>query len=250
MALSTPTPGTRHKRGEMEHKGSGTTLPTKLTCPHCGHEQVIQGLTLNANSARLSIFQCLGCSDFAITAAFDSFQPGQGRHIGPAIPIWPKGKQPRSPLEFAFVPADVSKAYSEACDLLSVHAGAAGGFARRALELLLDAAGYESKTILDAIKAVHAEPDADKRLPKRLRDRLDYIKEVGNFAVHIRRDDQMIILNITEDEASAAIDTIEALIGWIFEEPGQHYHEAVAMNEKLRAAGKPEIPLPSKPIGT
>ena len=75
---------------------------------------------------------------------------------------------------------------------------------------------------------------------------LDYIKEIGNFALHIRRDGEMAIVEIDPAEVATCLDTIEELITFQFEEPAADYARTLALNEKLLAAGKREIALPAK----
>ncbi len=107
--------------------------------------------------------------------------------------------------------------------------------------------GYQAKTILDSIKLARADPDYDRRLPKRHLERLDYIKEVGNFALHVRRDHELAIIEVDKDQVGVCLDIVEALFDFVFEEPGQHYAKAVEMNEALKKAGKKELPLPEAP---
>lgn len=107
--------------------------------------------------------------------------------------------------------------------------------------------GYQAKTLLESIKLARNEADIDRRLPKRQLDRLDYIKEVGNFALHIRRDSELAIIEIEPHEVEMCLGIVETLLEYVFEEPGRQYASAVEMNGKLRAAGKPELPLPEAP---
>lgn len=151
-------------------------------------------------------------------------------------------------MSFTYVPGEISAAYGEACGLVAHHIGAAGAYARRALELILDHAGYQKATLAASIEAAGKEQDAEKRLPRRLLTKLDYVKEIGNFALHVRRDGELAIVDIDIDEVEACLETIEELVTFLFEEPGRDRARTIALNEKLKAAGKKEINLPPELI--
>lgn len=153
----------------------------------------------------------------------------------------------RLPKQFAFVPEPIIKAYTDSCRLSGLHTGAAGAYARRALELLLDGMGYQAKTILDSIQKAKKETDPDKRLPKRLMLRLDYIKEIGNFALHVRRDRELAIIDVEAAEVEACLGTVEELLKFVFEDPGADYLRAVELNKKLAEANRPVLDLPDQP---
>ena len=81
--------------------------------------------------------------------------------------------------------------------------------------------GYGSRVLAQSIVAAGKEKDPDKRIRKHLLARLDYIKEIGNFALHVPRDDALAIIEVADEEVEFCIDTIEELITVSFEEPGE-----------------------------
>jgi hypothetical protein len=110
--------------------------------------------------------------------------------------------------------------------------------------LILENLGYGSRVLAQSIVAAGKEKDPDKRIRKHLLLRLDYIKEIGNFALHVRRDDALAIIDVTNEEVEFCIDTIEELIEVSFEEPGESRQKIIEANEKLTAARRPPIPVP------
>jgi hypothetical protein len=152
-------------------------------------------------------------------------------------------------MSFVAAPEEAETAYREACSLSAVHTGAAGAYARRALELLLDNMGYTAKTLADSIKLVAKESDPDKRLPRSLLTQLDYIREIGNFALHVRRDGELAIVEISDAEVATCLEAIEELIAHWYVGPVEQYLKVQALNNKLQSAGKPAIGLPLLPPG-
>ena len=52
-----------------------------------------------------------------------------------------------------------------------------------------------------------------------------------------------MITEVEEGEAELLIDTLESLFDYAFVQPAKWVASKAAINAKLRAAGKPEIPL-------
>lgn len=236
------------KRPPFKDVSTKQVEDTAYTCPHCGVLQVTQALLVFVGPITYVHRQCRHCRDVDIRYSLftmDGF--GQVTHQGEKR-LHPQGNA-RPPKTFAAAPGEVETAYNEACLLTGVHTGAAGAYARRALELLLDHAGYATKVLAESIKLVGKEVDPDRRLPKRLILKLDYIREIGNFAVHIRRDQELVIVEISDEEVEACLETIEDLVAFIYDEPAAEYLRVVNLNEKLSAAGKKAIELPPLPPG-
>lgn len=211
---------------------------TEFICPHCNTLQATIIRNHNFNAFWIRARQCKSCRDVEIELRFED----KWTAIYPGSRPWP-GEN------FAYAPIEVRKSYDDARTLYTIHTGAAGAYARRALELLLDNAGYSEKTLDAAIKAAKAENNPDKRLPKRLLQKLDYIREIGNFALHTRRDSDLVIVEISDEEVAACLETVEELIAHIYEEPVEDYLRTVDLNKKLSAAGKKLIELPILPPG-
>ncbi|MBU4433454.1 MAG: DUF4145 domain-containing protein [Alphaproteobacteria bacterium] len=220
----------------------GSADDVKYVCPHCHRIQVIKYHVQHAGAVILHVKQCLSCRDVELKVGF--VQVGMPHGISsPMLTLYPSS-QARSSVKYLFAPPEVVGAYGEACKLYGLHVGAAGAYARRALELILDNLGYAKPTLAASIDLANKETDIDKRLPKRLLAKLDYVKEIGNFALHIRRGEDLTIVEIGTDEVEACLEIIEELVVFSFEEPGRDRARTEALNSKLKAAGKREIALP------
>ena len=234
------------RRPDIVYAANSTTEDTQFECPHCGVLQATSVYRTDFNAMIYVARQCRNCRDLDLRISYRSGSRSTP-YMAEAVRFFPAKAQRRTK-DFRAVPPEVEKAYGDACGLRSVHVGAAGAYARRALELLLDSAGYASNSLDASIKLARAETELDKRLPKRLLQKLDYIREIGNFALHVRRDNELVIVAIGEEEVDACLETVEGLIGYIYEEPLVEYERVMALNEKLRAANKREIPLPDLPL--
>jgi hypothetical protein len=230
------------RRPLIEKRYRDDEIDNNYTCPHCGTLQVTAVAFQGFNAFLVRGKQCRACRDVQIEYAWG------GSSDAPWIAVYP-GSRPWRGRVFTYAPPEALTAYNDACHLYSVHTGAAGAYARRALELLLDNAGYAAPSLDAAIKSAKAERDVDRRLPKRLLQKLDYIREIGNFALHTRRDDGLVIVEISDEEVAACVETIEELIDFIYEEPANDYLKTISINEKLVRAGKKPIGLPSLPNG-
>lgn len=190
------------------------------------------------------IYRCANCRDVEIWLTMYGLESsGNKPQVSRAYPA----TDVRAAISFAHAPSDIDAAYRDACLLFPIHTGASGAYARRALELILEGAGYGAKSLADSISAAQKDQDPDRRLPKRLLLRLNYIKDIGNFALHVRRDEELAIFTIDEQEVNACLETIEELVDFLFEEPVAEYKRVSSLNEKLTAAGKKLLELPALP---
>lgn len=231
------------RRPDLSSNGS-PVQQTDYICPHCGVLQAVVGRRHNMSAFAVTAFQCIHCEDLQISMSLFRLN---GSFDGSRC-IYPANAN-RLAKSFVAAPAEVEAAYVDACLLYGVHVGASGAYSRRALELILDGAGYKARSLADSIGVARLETDPDKRLPKRLLQKLDYIKEIGNFALHVRRDDELTIVAISAEEVAACLETIEDLIAYLFDEPVAEYQRTLVLNDKLKAAGKREIALPELPPG-
>lgn len=195
-------------------------------------------------AAKILVYRCANCRDVEVWLTLYSAESENARpHSTRAYPA----NDVRSAVSFAHAPAEIDSAYRDACLLFPIHTGASGAYARRALELILEGAGYAAKSLAESIDFAQKEKDPDKRLPKRLMLRLNYIKEIGNFALHVRRDEELAIFTIDEQEVSTCLETIEELVQFLFEDPVAEYKRITRLNEKLASSGKKLLELPELP---
>jgi len=228
-------------RQSLSHANYSDLPDNSFTCPHCGTLQVTEVLRHGFGAFLVVARQCRSCRDVHVRYKFEGVKESW-------IAIYPDAR-PWPGRPFNYLPVEVQKAYDDARRLYSVHTGAAGAYVRRALELLLDSAGYVEKTLDASIKAAKAETDVDRRLPKRLLQKLDYIREIGNFALHMRRNAELAIVEITDEEVGACLETVEELVQFLYEDPVADYLGTIELNRKLAVAGKRAIELPPLPQG-
>ena len=212
----------------------------KFDCPHCHRQQVVKPVDASFGAGTVRVFQCLGCSQLQVNLTLVRANSGSAQRF--PFKVYPR-TQNRPPKVFNHLPDEVESAYHQAYALVPIHAGAAGAYGRRALEVILDGMGYGAPTLFKSIALARAEDDRDRRLPRRLLDRLNYIKEVGNFALHVRRDGELAIIEMSAVEVEACLTIIEDLMTFVFEEPGEEKIQATELNKQLVEANKPPMPV-------
>lgn len=230
------------RRPTLKFDGIDGFTDTSFVCPHCGVLQVQDGLKIDLNSVYVQAIQCQSCRDITLIRQMMRSSPG-GATPEERVTFFPVTGT-RAARSFQYIPADVGQAYEDACFLRPLHIGASGAYARRALELILEHLKYGSKVLAQSIEAAQREADPDRRLRKSLLLRLEYVKEIGNFALHVRRDQELTIIDISPEEVDACLETIEELIETCFEEPERDRERIVELNKKLVSAGKREIAVP------
>jgi hypothetical protein len=76
-----------------------------------------------------------------------------------------------------------------------------------------------------------------------LAEQLDLIREIGNFAAHPLTDIATgEITDVEPGEAEFLIGTLESMFDFAFVQPDRTAAMKAALNQKLKAAGKPELP--------
>jgi hypothetical protein len=130
--------------------------------------------------------------------------------------IWPRFFQrPPAPDE---VPKAIREDYQEAAEVLSISAKASAALSRRCLQAALDLAGQ-----------------------------LDGVRNVGNFAAHPQKGvNSAEILDVEPGEAEWNLDVLDLLFDFGFVKPTIANRRVAELNEKLKAAGKPEMKQPVK----
>lgn len=78
--------------------------------------------------------------------------------------------------------------------------------------------------------------------PTYLRDAVDAIRSVGNFAAHpLKNTNTGEIVEVEEGEAEWLLEVLESLFDFTFVQPKRLQVRREALNEKLRTMGKPEL---------
>lgn len=142
------------------------------------------------------------------------------------------------------IPSEVLSPYrddfSEACKVLSDSPKASAALSRRCLQSILrDKAGTKKKDLADQIDEVIQSG----KVPPHIQGELDAVRVIGNFAAHTTKSTATgEIIDVEPGEAEWNLDVLESLFEFYFVQPGLTASRKAALNVKLKAAGKPELP--------
>jgi len=149
---------------------------------------------------------------------------------------------PRSPSRP--IPKEVPNPYrddfSEACKVLGDSAKASAALSRRCLQAILrDQAATKAKDLANQIDEVIQSG----KVPPHVQGELDAVRVIGNFAAHPTKSTATgEIIDVEPGEAEWNLDVLESLFEFYFVQPGLTASRKAALNVKLKAAGKPELP--------
>jgi len=149
--------------------------------------------------------------------------------------IWPiASARPTLP---ASVPEHLRADYQEAAQVLGLSDKASAALSRRCLQSLLrEAAGTRTKDLARQIDEVLPH------LPSHLRDQLDAVRHIGNFAAHTQKSKATgQIIDVEPGEAEWTLDVLDMLFDFYYEQPKIAKQKRDALNKKLAEAGKPPM---------
>jgi len=136
------------------------------------------------------------------------------------------------------VPKEHASDYDEACAVIHLSPKASAALSRRCLQAILREQGFSARTLSDEIQLAL---DSGK-LPGHIADNLDAVRNVGNFAAHSLKDTNSgEVLEVEVGEAEWNLEVLEALFDFFYIQPMKAKERRGALNEKLKAAGKPEM---------
>lgn len=212
----------------------------KLSCPFCGVSAVpAEKASINLGVFGFTVIKCSACLEHTI---FGSKYQNVAHNTGP---IWSQRVWPisgRSPRPFENTDPEMVKDYAEACAVLSISPKSAAALARRVLQSVLRKQDYASKDLAAQIDAVLKETDGSKRLPIYISKSLDAVRNYGNFSAHRINDKTTLeLIDVEAGEAEWCCDLVEQLFDHFYERPAIESAKILALNEKLKKAGKPEI---------
>jgi hypothetical protein len=138
------------------------------------------------------------------------------------------------------VPERIAKDYIEACNVLAISPKASAALSRRCLQHMLRSHGYKAKDLANEIDLLFNETDPLKALPIRLRQTIDAIRNLGNFAAHPNENKATLeIIDVEPHEAEWCLETIEELFEHFYVGPAVAAAKKAALNAKLASGGKP-----------
>lgn len=166
-------------------------------------------------------------------------------------PAQPVGKHSQPPFQYLVLPRAISRKpippdvparfaqdYSEACLVLADSPKASAALSRRCLQLLLlDVAQTKERDNL-AKQITEVLPS----LPTYIRELLDALRAIGNFAAHpLKSTHTGEIIEVEPGEAELLLDVLEMVFDFYFVQPAEAKKRRDGINAKLAAAGKPPM---------
>lgn len=226
-----------------------------VTCPHCqvvvlraaGSWKTVGSDPNGDYVLVLEAFACPHCDEPIIAmlkGQATAFAPGAGRDAPVSMNdeterwvVYPRSyHRPVAP----GVPDDLAEDYREAAMVLNMSPKASAALSRRCLQNTIREVAHISKDrLLDEI----SELIAAGMVTSALASELDAVRHIGNFAAHPTKDVQTgVMVEVEPGEAEWTLDLLDRLFDELIVQPARSTARKTALNAKLRAAGKPEIP--------
>lgn len=216
-----------------------------MKCPHCNdgiHASFHESKIYNGDGGWSAIgeqfwsvysMECPACKKAIISLSATN---ARGTLTMPSYSIYPRSSnRPAPPKE---VPADIAADYVDASNVLSVSPKASAALSRRCVQAVLRDRGYPQH---DLAPAIQAALDSGT-LPTAIEDNLDAVRQIGNYAAHPMKDKHTgEILPVEPHEAEWNLDVLDELFDFYYVQPQRAESKRLALNEKLKAAGKPEM---------
>lgn len=218
-----------------------------IECPHCGRAQVLAAQYVTPSDSqpgitdRLRLMSCRSdtCRKLIVTLMrlrVIATEPAPMMYVAEAL-IWPRHRGPPQSLD-ALPLDDLRKDAREAFATADDSPRASAALARRFVQSFIRSVLKIEKRDLD--KEIDAVLEA-RVLPPRLAEDLDAVRQVGNFGVHpIKALDTGAVLDVEPGETEWLLSVVVGLSEWHAQEQ-ERAAAREALNEKLRAAGKPEL---------
>jgi len=137
------------------------------------------------------------------------------------------------------VPERYRDDFIEACATLPVSPKASAALSRRLLQdILHNKYNIRERSLQNEIDKFIELKD----VPSYLADAVDAVRNVGNFAAHPSKDSNTgEVVDVEPGEAEWLLDVLEALFDFTFIQPKRLEERKQAMNDKLKAIGKPPM---------
>jgi Domain of unknown function (DUF4145) len=149
--------------------------------------------------------------------------------------VYPKALPRKTPSPI--VPEQFGRDFREACLVLADSPKASAALSRRCLQHVLKEAGRTTKK--DLVQQIE---EVLPTLPPGLRDLIDAVRVVGNFAAHPTKSTHTgEIIEVEPGEAELLLDVLEMAFDFYFVQPAEAQRRRDAINAKLAAAGKPPM---------
>jgi hypothetical protein len=129
--------------------------------------------------------------------------------------------------------------YLEAAALLDISPRMSAVLSRRLLYDLLETHAEISEYTLKGSIDKFIE---DTTHPRKIRENLHVLREMGDFGAHTQKNDQAEIVNVTREEAEWTLDVIDRLFDYFIVAPAKDGALREAWDQKLQETGRNPIP--------
>jgi hypothetical protein len=136
------------------------------------------------------------------------------------------------------VPDSMARDYREAFLILEDSPRMSSVLSRRILADLLE--NYAKITRYTVAKQIDAFIN-DTNHPSRHRDNLHYLREIGDFSAHTKKDAKGDVIEVSAEEAEWTLQVISGLFDYLIIAPETDKAIRARIDEKLKAAGRKPI---------
>lgn len=149
----------------------------------------------------------------------------------------PKQIKSRPPAPVA-VPTSIATDYNEAILVLDLSAQASAALSRRCLQHVLENTGLSKNSNLN--RAI--EEAMNKDLPSHIKENLDAVRAIGNFAAHTQKSVRTgEIIPVEPHEAEWNLEVLDMLFDFCYVQPAKNVARRAALDAKLAEADKPSL---------
>ncbi len=138
------------------------------------------------------------------------------------------------------VPEPMRSDYIEASNVLPISPKASAALSRRVLQAILSNNGYKGRDLAKQVEAVLDEKDPTRVLPLAIRNKVDAIRNFGNFSAHPLTDTTTLqIIDVESEGSEWCLEIITDLFEHYYVRPATDAKKLADLNQKLADAGKP-----------
>lgn len=194
-----------------------------FVCGHCKLQALGEHYQLNAYSTSIRLVTCPNpeCKELNITEM-------QGTYRQDKFSIYPTRVDIKFPPE---VPKKYVKEYNEALHTISTSVKASAALSRHCLQMLLiDLFQVKTRRLVDQISEIK------NRVSSQLFEKLDCLREIGNFGSHPNFDESRELYPVELEEAELCLHIIESFIDEWFVKPAKWQTVASKFDDKKKRA--------------
>lgn len=217
-----------------------------IQCPHCNvtfqHSWGVYAIGQDKNVQQMAItwMNCLNCQEpviYLIRGEKGGMRSASNiSTIASDEMLYPRtNTRPVAPE----VPDEYRQVFLEACAVLPISSKSSAALSRRLLQTVLrEEHNISRRSLAQEIDDFIALPN----IPSHLKEAVDAIRNVGNFAAHPLKDTNTgEIVAVEPGEADWLLEVLEALFDFTFVQPKRLEARRQGLNDKLSNMGKPPL---------